>query len=857
MEKKRAGGRAAAAAAAAKTQRRSSEQAPPPSPPPPPEAAPGRVRSPEPPSSPEPASPEPASPEPASPEPPHEEGEEEEESRPAPAVVSPPSSDVQSSDNTAPRAEEEETSFETREDPYVYSDDSDALSDAYFFPQSSDAEEAHLQRYYRGRLSLPQRLSDDDFLTSPAPPPHHAVPRNMQPYPYHYPLANYYGSLSGGPSSAPPPTPPLYGPPPPPADVRATSPLWTDGYSIQEDAELLPPLLYNDVADAQPQQYHHTPVMDRRQQRKLSRRQQKQYLRQVQLHRQRAERVAHRERAVQEVRGRPQLETGFRDWFWAVLFLLHLAAIVVCAAYYGSMLFQHEAAAVATADSSSSPASTKHGWVPKFLRPGGHSKPHGGRLLLRQRRLPELAYHNVTEHNATTNGTSQQEELLYHDDDAVVVSQDVAPFIKNGHKSNMTANVTVAVTPELPTASTKTKRNKKQTTTTVTAEAESFEFTIDYQNVIDLLLIAGFYACVLSYLSFGFMLILARALIQIMLVFSVLLATAWGIIGLTLDPYGAISVMGFTALLLTLGYTMYSWNRIPIAGTNLYTAFSALRCTADITIIGLGCLVVTFVWWIIWGMAFIGIVNSFNYAECDQKDNCEPHVTNRHIPLILLLLFSFHWTNTVIKNVVRVTIASVVGTWWFHPQTIGPFCTSAVVRPLLRSVTTSLGSICLGSLVVQPAQALEAFGQCCCCCCWSDYEGSSCGQGARVVPDRKKDSVPTTATTDSAADEEDSAADSVGLVRRFWELRDRLRHALRSCNQWSYTYIGMCEYLSCVEKRCSCSSVFSHYVRFRSHQTATALPKRVNEPFSCLKRANGWMSSRTISFRTCCSWPVW
>ena len=71
-----------------------------------------------------------------------------------------------------------------------------------------------------------------------------------------------------------------------------------------------------------------------------------------------------------------------------------------------------------------------------------------------------------------------------------------------------------------------------------------------------------------------------------------------------LDPCGVISITGFMALLMTLGYTvrtMSNWNRIPFTATNLYTVFRAIRCTADIAILGLASLIVAFgVWYGRW-----------------------------------------------------------------------------------------------------------------------------------------------------------------------------------------------------------------------------------------------------------------
>lgn len=304
-------------------------------------------------------------------------------------------------------------------------------------------------------------------------------------------------------------------------------------------------------------------------------------------------------------------------------------------------------------------------------------------------------------------------------------------------------------------------------------------FTIHYQNVIGLVAITGVYACVLTYLSFGFMLILSTSLIQIMLVFSVLVALAWGMIGLTLDPYGAISIMGFSALLVTLAYTVYSWRHIPFAATNLHVAMTAIRCTADITLLGLGSLLVTFGWLVVWTMAFVGIVNSLNQVDCDTSNHCKPHLRYIYIPVLLALLFSFHWTNTVIKNIVRVTVANVIGTWWYYPEEIAPICNSAVIQPFVRAITTSLGSICLASLVVQPAQMAGTFLSW--CCCGSDRSCGTSRQGGGA------------SESSNRSIQDESAAESVGLCRRVCKIMDQIGCCARSCNSWCFTYIGMCK----------------------------------------------------------------
>lgn len=55
----------------------------------------------------------------------------------------------------------------------------------------------------------------------------------------------------------------------------------------------------------------------------------------------------------------------------------------------------------------------------------------------------------------------------------------------------------------------------------------------------------------------------------------------------------------------------------------------------------------------------------------------------------------------------HVTVAGVLGTWWFSPEDSQHFCSPAVNQSFIRTVTTSFGSICFGSLIVAIIQALE------------------------------------------------------------------------------------------------------------------------------------------------------
>lgn len=620
-----------------------------------------------------------------------------------------------------------------------YSDDSASLSDVYFLPGDDLARPGT----YREQDSLLYSPSSSLGVASPL-------------------FAATYGSLTSSSDSA--------------KHILAggdgggkhNSPFWMGG-PIQEDTEAMMPEDENDllfrstgsderllVTNSTGTAHGSLPLTAKDRVRRQ--RKQKRYVQKMQK---RLKEQAARERAVAKVRGQPQRVTLWRDWVWALVFVLQFVAVLLCAMRFGfGVLVFHD---------------TGGGW--------GVAAPNQGAFWWNE----EDAHQRFLLEQSSSGGGSGGGHGSVGGDKPV----------------SSTGNTTLSdILFNIPDSSLKSDDSLGDDDAAPTADSSSF--TIDYKNVLALTFFTGLYACVLAYLSFGFMLIIARSLIQIMLIFSIVVALGWGLIGLTLDPYGLIADMGFAAFLLTLGYTMFSWNRIPFAATNLYTALCAMRCTADITILGLVSLVVAFAWCLVWCTAFVGIVNSYNNSDCNKKDDCGAHVSQVHFPLYLLFIFSFHWTTMVIKNVVRVTVASAIGTWWFRPTEVGPFCTAAVVRPLVRSLTKSFGSICLASLLVEPAQIVLNIGKGCCFVCCSTE--SQClhpppddEEKQALMANQNNESSSHKAASEQAkesADEEalDSTMEWAGLGRRCCRCFGPLHRFLRASNRWSYTYIGMYGY---------------------------------------------------------------
>jgi len=73
--------------------------------------------------------------------------------------------------------------------------------------------------------------------------------------------------------------------------------------------------------------------------------------------------------------------------------------------------------------------------------------------------------------------------------------------------------------------------------------------------------------------------------------------------------------------------------------------------------------------------------------------------------LMIFLIFSFYWTSQVIKNVVHVTASGLYATWYFLSGVGMP--PNPTQKAFKRAVTTSFGSICLGSLLVAILKTLR------------------------------------------------------------------------------------------------------------------------------------------------------
>lgn len=158
--------------------------------------------------------------------------------------------------------------------------------------------------------------------------------------------------------------------------------------------------------------------------------------------------------------------------------------------------------------------------------------------------------------------------------------------------------------------------------------------------------------------------------------------------------------------LFSVYYVIRMQRRIPFAAANLRVALTAISLNGGLLVYAAAItMVVHILFGLIWLLAFMGQYH-VDDETCSKEKGC---VAESHInPFTLVaLLFAFYWTKEVGKNVVHVTTAGVMGTYWFAPDEATTFWSPAIHDSYVRATSYSLGSICLGSLITSFLQTMH------------------------------------------------------------------------------------------------------------------------------------------------------
>lgn len=227
------------------------------------------------------------------------------------------------------------------------------------------------------------------------------------------------------------------------------------------------------------------------------------------------------------------------------------------------------------------------------------------------------------------------------------------------------------------------------------------DFEINPNDVMILLSVTGVIGLGLSSFSLTFMMYFAETLIKMALFLNVF-TSGLMILGGLLSANIALIALGGVYFAFTFCYMRAVWSRIPFAAQNLITAVTSVKANIGITFYAYLSLICFFLWSLWWGVSTMSTM--FVLGGCDAQGQCQNEVSGI---ILFLFILSYYWTWQVIKNVVHVTVAGTVGTWWFVPSEANSCCSKGLKDSFVRSITTSFGSICLGSLIVAVVQAVR------------------------------------------------------------------------------------------------------------------------------------------------------
>jgi hypothetical protein len=219
------------------------------------------------------------------------------------------------------------------------------------------------------------------------------------------------------------------------------------------------------------------------------------------------------------------------------------------------------------------------------------------------------------------------------------------------------------------------------------------------------LLLSGFVAVALSALALYIMARYAKQVIQIC-------ALIYLFVSLVLMVQFLLTQMFVGAVVMLIVFLIGGWyfwsvqNRIHFAASNLVTASQAIRSNLGILLVAFAMVWVSLLWSALWLVALNGA--NVKTSHCDEYDSSKTCISMHYNTVVVaLLLLSFYWTHQVILNIVHVTVAGVVATFWFAPNEASSFCSPSVWDSWRRASTSSLGSIAFGSLLVAILQWLQ------------------------------------------------------------------------------------------------------------------------------------------------------
>lgn len=161
----------------------------------------------------------------------------------------------------------------------------------------------------------------------------------------------------------------------------------------------------------------------------------------------------------------------------------------------------------------------------------------------------------------------------------------------------------------------------------------------------------------------------ADRMIRIALWMNVGFMIVAGITSAAMSPF--VTLFFFLGVLINIWYIRAVENRIAFASANLKCACAAIAQHPSIIGVGIGLLVVQFLWITIWTFGTMGVYqvfrNASDPAECAAKEQVGQLCGSPQLRGLatFFLLLSLYWGQQVIQNILTCTTAGTVATWWY------------------------------------------------------------------------------------------------------------------------------------------------------------------------------------------------
>eukprot|EP00980_Cylindrotheca_fusiformis_P001217 scaffold328_cov130-Cylindrotheca_fusiformis.AAC.31 len=230
------------------------------------------------------------------------------------------------------------------------------------------------------------------------------------------------------------------------------------------------------------------------------------------------------------------------------------------------------------------------------------------------------------------------------------------------------------------------------------------DVTIFYGNILYLTFLSGVVAVVVSACALFLFMAIAKKIVQIALFMAITLSFVWGTIGIGFSPSILVPASGFVALLLSVAYAFIVWDRIPFVAANLETGLQGIRANLGLVVLAFFFQALALGWSVYFVFVLVGVYDSILVGDIDIEDMNQD---NSKTLIFVALGISYYWTIHVLMNIVQVTVAGLIGKWWYTPDGDISKRLSDLNASFFRSAFYGIGSICYGSLFVGPVRLLR------------------------------------------------------------------------------------------------------------------------------------------------------